>query len=247
MATGVGIPKSLGLTKETEDFRRVFHSMIELERVIPKLVSCPTNVDPVLVVGDGLSAADAVIKLLISGIPVVHSFRKTPRDTKSVLSKLSSTIYPEYHTVFRLMTGAITDPLYVVHQRTEVIEIKRDDNFDGSGQRTAVLRRITSKKRVNAGVEMEPLIDVNFSYAIILIGFQADLSFFTDNGRRLAVNSLKVIDSKSNLININPFTYQCNNEQDVYAVGPLVGDNFVRYAIGGSLATASNICAERYS
>lgn len=243
LATGVGIPKCLRVANENEDCKRIFHSMTELERNLPKLIKCPTALKPVLVVGDGLSAADVVIKLLISGIPIVHSFRKAPRDTKNVLSKLSSVVYPEYHTVFRLMTGSIADTLYVAHQRTEVVEFQQidDTNENCFGGRKAILKPIRSKKQRKSS-QSEPCIEVEFSYAIILIGFQADLSFFDDNGRHLAVNSSKPIDSKSNVININPFTYQCSNEPDVYAVGPLVGDNFVRYTVGGSLAAASNIC-----
>lgn len=56
----------------------------------------PTCQDPVLIVGAGLSAADAVIATRARNIPVLHVFRNKSAD----LSKqLPENMYPEYHKV----------------------------------------------------------------------------------------------------------------------------------------------------
>ena len=38
--------------------------------------------NPVLVVGDGLSAADAVIYCLLKNIPVIHCFKRSPKEIR---------------------------------------------------------------------------------------------------------------------------------------------------------------------
>lgn len=53
--------------------------------------------DPLLVVGAGLSAADAIVAALNQGVSTVHAFRKSPSDSSMIFKKLPSAIYPEYH------------------------------------------------------------------------------------------------------------------------------------------------------
>lgn len=255
LATGVTVPRQLGIPGEDEP--RVFHSAGQLDRAIPELLlldSIPTEyghrkraivaeekrrLDPVMVIGDGLNAADAVIKCLINGIPVAHSFRKTPKDPKQVLSKLSKVLYPEYHTVFQLMTGAAKDPLYTVYPRTQVQRFEFVDQDGNEGKRScnggvAVLRNLKS-----GSVER-----IRVSRVTVLIGFEADLSFLdTDSNEKekLTRDRGRPVDSKTNTLNVDPFTCRCIDEPDLYAVGPLIGDNFVRYVVGGSMAAAADI------
>ncbi|CAD5225064.1 unnamed protein product [Bursaphelenchus xylophilus] len=68
---------------------------------------------PVLVVGDGISAADSIMSCLKMGIPVIHVFRRSERELKNtMLARLSSSVYPEYAEVFSLMIGRSENPLY---------------------------------------------------------------------------------------------------------------------------------------
>jgi lysine/ornithine N-monooxygenase len=66
---------------------------------------------PVIIVGDGISAADAIIYCLEEKIPVLHVFRRTERQLKgTMLSRLSSNVYPEYSKIFDLMLQRTKHP-----------------------------------------------------------------------------------------------------------------------------------------
>lgn len=49
------------------------------------------------------------------------------------------------------------------------------------------------------------------------------------------------LSAKRNPIDVEPFTYQSTQQEGLYAVGPLAGDNFVRFVQGGALAVASSL------
>lgn len=82
------------------------------------------QIPPVLVVGAGLSAADAIMAARFRGIPVLHAFRNSlnewgkqtaERITTSYdrLQWLPDSIYPEYHKVYEMMAdGGTNYPLY---------------------------------------------------------------------------------------------------------------------------------------
>lgn len=89
------------------------------------LGSTDEQMPPVLVVGAGLSAADAIMATRFRGIPVLHAFRNsssewggkesTERITTSYdrLQWLPNSIYPEYHKVYEMMAdGGRNYPLY---------------------------------------------------------------------------------------------------------------------------------------
>lgn len=55
----------------------------------------------------------------------------------------------------------------------------------------------------------------------------------------------KPIDCKNNPIAVNKFTNELLEVPGVYALGPLVGDNFVRFIAGGALSISSALFNER--
>ena len=51
--------------------------------------------------------------------------------------------------------------------------------------------------------------------------------------------------SKNNPVDINIYTFESVLHRGLYAMGPLVGDNFVRFLQGGALGITSHILRKR--
>lgn len=210
------IPNSLGVPGEKLPF--VSHSLHEFESVIKN--KNPSDIrEPVLVVGAGLSAADAILMAIQSQVPVVHAFRRGPNDSNLILRKLPKNMYPEYHKVHSLMKGLDQSPWYKALPRQDVMEIKEGES---------VLLRAHVKGS-------EDITVLQVSHVAILIGSRPDLSFLPQEGRGLGTIKKYPIESKHNPIHVDPYSYQCVQELGLFAMGPLVGDNFVRFGQGGAL------------
>ena len=73
---------------------------------------------------------------------------------------------------------------------------------------------------------------VKVSHVVVLVGSSPDLDFLDDeSGRRgleLGILSGQPI-SRNNPIDIDLFTHESILQQGLYDMGPLVGDNFVRF------------------
>lgn len=223
IATGTfDIPNKLGLSGENLPY--VSHSLHEFESVINN-EQLNTNTDPVLVVGAGLSAADAVLMSLEKEIPIVHAFRRGANDSSVILKKLPQNMYPEYHKVHSLMKGTEQCPLYKPMPMQDVIELKEDKKALMKPRRT----------------KSSDITSVDISHAAILIGSRPDLSFLSQEGRNLGVVQKYPIESKHNPIDIDPYSYQSVHECGLFAMGPLVGDNFVRFGLGGAFAITHHL------
>ena len=97
LATGThDIPARLGVEGESLPF--VCHSFWELEAAISRGELDQTS-DPVLVVGAGLTAADAVLAAHHLNTPVYHAFRRSVTDPGLIFNQLPKVLYPEYHKV----------------------------------------------------------------------------------------------------------------------------------------------------
>lgn len=228
LATGTyDIPNKLGVSGES--LPHVSHSLHEFESVINNDLTL--NSDPVFIVGAGLSAADAVLMALEKEIPVIHVFRRGANDSSLVLKKLPPSMYPEYHKVHSLMKGVTTSPSYRPIAKQEVEEILEDKKV-----------LLTSPEKGCAEIS-----SVEVSHVVILIGSRPDLSFLPHGGRDLGVIKKFPIESKHNPIDINPYTYQSVHEPGLFAVGPLIGDNFVRFCLGGALGITNYLCAKETS
>ncbi|XP_046386313.1 oxidative stress-induced growth inhibitor 1-like [Ischnura elegans] len=239
LATGCSDrPNRLGIPGETLPF--VVHSLKDLDQALVALRSgCEggelsgANVDdPVLIVGAGLSAADAVLGIRFQGMSVLHAFRK-PTDPANgsgsssgiLLKQLPGHLYPEYHKVLQMMSEGRNGGSYRGYQALcggKLVEIRPDHKVCLAFENDEDLSDTREIHRV--------------SLVVILIGSKPDLSFLPHGGRHLAT------DSYSNTpVSINPYTHQCRSAPGLYALGPLVGDNFVRFLKGGALAVASQI------
>lgn len=225
LATGTyDIPNKLGVSGEI--LPHVSHSLHEFESVINNKLTL--NSDPVLIVGAGLSAADAVLMALDNEIPVVHVFRRGANDSNLVLKRLPPNMYPEYHKVHSLMKGSTSSPLYRPVAKQEVAEILEDKKV-----------LLTPSKKGCTEIS-----SLEVSHIVILIGARPDLSFLPLGGRDLGVIKKFPIESKHNPIDIDPYTYQSVHEPGLFAIGPLIGDNFVRFCLGGALGITSYLSSK---
>jgi thioredoxin reductase len=216
-------PNRVGLPNE--GLSHVLHSVNDLETFIHDGEGSGRDQedDPVLVLGAGLSAADAVIMLRAAGRRVVHAFRKSADDDSLVFRMLPPALYPEYHRVYGLMRSR-GDADYRPLPCHRLVEISSDGH-------DVVLAR----------VEDDELVHLRVSRLVVLIGASPDLSFLDPSIlTRLGVRAGEPI-GRSNPVDVDPFTCEVASVANIYAMGPLVGDNFVRFLQGGALAIANDL------
>jgi hypothetical protein len=302
-----------------ENLRYVLKSIRELEDKIkddlPRLQK-----DPLLVVGSGLSAADAILLAQKHHIRIIHVIRRSVNDSNLVFNKLPKKVYPEYQRVYETM----------IHNRYTNIDLTSDDtnnnvsantsiNSNNNSQRSYILydehsiKYFSSKRTVLLSnlkkqtchqvpqhsdkhlkclsrhlhlqnkshhhqhhlnelkeecetqqlsqnnncfkcvendtslmnykssmpltVSNDDQTEIKISYACVLIGFAPDLDFLPEEMvNELALDASKRMNLKDNPVGINPFTHESMKFKNLYAMGPLVGDNFVRFGTGGALA-----------
>lgn len=74
-------------------------------------------------------------------------------------------------------------------------------------------------------------------------GSKPDLSYLENGGNWLCKDPSKPFDCRSNPIEIDNYTYQVSKSprKGLYALGPLVGDNLVRFILGGAFGTLAHI------
>uniref|UniRef100_A0A3P8ULT5 Oxidative stress induced growth inhibitor family member 2 n=1 Tax=Cynoglossus semilaevis TaxID=244447 RepID=A0A3P8ULT5_CYNSE len=214
LATGASdSPIRLGV--EGEDLPFVYHSISDLGLALGR-GQLDMNSDPVLVVGAGLSAADAVLCACNSNVRVLHVFRKSTEDSDLIFKQLPKTLYPEYHKVYNMMSQAVNYTSFPDHC---VVSFQSDMK--------CLLQGINTLKAFKV------------SMALVLIGTNPDLFFLKGQGQYLGQDPTKPISCKQNPVDIYPYTFECTKEPGLFAMGPLVGDNFVRFLKGGALGITS--------
>ncbi|KAG8437728.1 hypothetical protein GDO86_008440, partial [Hymenochirus boettgeri] len=225
LATGTyDSPSWLGV--QGEDLPFVFHQISALEEAI-KMGHIQSHSDPVLIIGAGLTAADAVLLAHHYNIPVVHAFRRRVNDPALIFNQLPHIMYPEYHKVHQMMKeqsvfegGPYAGYMSLPEHHLVDFHCDRKCTFsDKHGQRKMF------------GISM----------ALVLIGSNPNLSFLPKNGTYLAIDTMQSVNSKRNPLDVDPFSYECFQEKGLYALGPLAGDYFVRFVQGGTLAAASSL------
>ncbi|XP_050295232.1 oxidative stress-induced growth inhibitor 1-like isoform X2 [Anthonomus grandis grandis] len=213
-------PNRLTLFKNIEDPHWLLHDLRSLETKLDEKLQMGDIRDPVLIVGGGLSAADAVMAVRSRNVPILHVFRGK---TAEFVRQLPENMYPEYHKVRQMMTdGGTSYPLYKAYPEHSVTD------FD--------VHRQTVRLTSHLGEETE----VKVSFAAVLIGSRPNLNFLPKN-MKLGVYPDREVDSKTNPVNINPLTHEVLGYDGLFAVGPLAGDNFVRYIPGGAVAVVSEL------
>ncbi|XP_041048359.1 oxidative stress-induced growth inhibitor 1-like [Carcharodon carcharias] len=231
LATGTyDSPTWLGI--DGEDLPFVYHTTSELEKIL-KDQERRVNFDPILIVGGGLTAADAVIGAHHSNASVIHVFRRGVNDPGLIFNQLPKVMYPEYHKVHQMMTqqSCTTSGPYDGY-----LSLPKHQVLCLTPNRKCIIQDLTSGERKT----------FNISMALILIGTKPNLTFLPNQGRSLAAKMELPVNSKHNPLDVDCYTYECVQERGLYALGPLVGDNFVRFLQGGALAVASALFKERH-
>lgn len=106
--------------------------------------------EPILVVGAGLSAADAIMASRFRGIPVLHAFRDASIDLDEVkksnnsgairLQYLPDSVYPEYYKVYEMMAdGGRNYPLYKALPNYSLVSLTSDISKHGKTEKRVVL------------------------------------------------------------------------------------------------------------
>lgn len=84
------------------------------------------------------------------------------------------------------------------------------------------------------------ILKYSVSFVAVLIGSRPDLRFLPDNVNLGNTRELP-IDCKNKIIPIDKRTHLIDNYNDLYAIGPLAGDKFVRFLPGGALAVITDL------
>lgn len=121
-----------------------------------------------------------------------------------MLSKLSTSIYPEYSKMYKLMTGKATNELYT---RITSGAVKKLDKH------VAIIE--TPNETIH-----EP-----FYILVACIGRRSELPMFPEK------------------LNFNN-DYRCESDPNIFGVGSLAGDHFIRYLVGGCLQVTSTLNIE---
>lgn len=247
LATGTtDLSNHLGIPGENTYPDWVTHDLNDLETRLGRLVnerdSTDEQMQPVLVVGAGLSAADAIMAARFRGVSVLHAFRNSSNEwSKETVEKITTSydrlqwlpnsIYPEYHKVYEMMAdGGTNYPLYKSLPGYTLVRLdEKDENMN-------------TRRTVTFSAPDGQLHTFEVSIAAILIGYKPDLSYLEHNGVGLGKLADKPIDSKSNPIEIDDFTYEViKATKGLYVLGPLAGNNFVRFVLGGALGILAHI------
>lgn len=236
LATGASdLPARLGV--EGEDFPYVFHSVRDFGKAVNHHKNLGPDSDPVLVVGAGLTAADAVLCAYNNNIPVLHAFRKQTDDPGLIFKQLPKTLYPEYHRVYHMMCSQtyLSHPSANPAVHNACTELYPDYTSFPEHCVHSFQPDMHCILRGMNGV----LKAFKVSMVLVLIGTYPSLSFLKEHGQYLGLDPSKPISCKHNPVDINPYTFECSAEPGLFAMGPLVGDNFVRFLKGGALGIAS--------
>lgn len=220
LACGVyGNPRRLDVPGE-EVVEFLTYTLPEFSKICSRAAATGT----VLVVGAGLSAADAVLLALKTGTEVVHVFERDPNDQKLIFSRMSKEVYPGYHHVHRLMQEREANLNYVCRARSQIAHLQ------DSGV------TITS-----ADGKHERWDDVKLGG--VFLGSNADLSFLPEKlvTKLGGTSGGGDVDAKHNPVAVEPVSFVTEASSSLYAIGSLVGDNFVRFGVGSALGAAQHI------
>lgn len=224
-------PRRLNVPGESLDVLSYGCPSPEALRAIASSVSLER---PLIVVGCGLTAADTVLLALQQSLPVVHVFGRAVSDTSLVVNRMPESVYPEYARVGKLMQTHVAAP-----DKPLVFDIK-EPYLSLQGHHVISVAPHSCSLQSSDGHE----ISLPCSHVFVAAGSRPNLSFLPQSGQNLAYEPGADFDCHVNPVDVDPISFESSRVPGLYAMGPLVGDNFVRFAIGGSLGITKSLSAK---
>ncbi|XP_058837549.1 oxidative stress-induced growth inhibitor 2-like [Topomyia yanbarensis] len=237
MANGASdLANRLGVKGEGLDMPWVKYELPHLERVLEQYDdNAMSHLKPVLIVGAGLSAADAVTICRSSGIPVIHVYRNR---TAGLDKMLPGNVYPEYHEVHRMMKDSnrkyeLYTPL-PEHTITDLTQTAYPGQKDS--HRVTVQHLKTGERR-----------EIDVSFCAILIGSRPDLRFMAGlfKGRTATQNGH---DARFSNNKRTTFGEKDSTLCETRPIQPLailsIAEQFLASRLGRKLFWFKNICAK---
>eukprot|EP00160_Parvularia_atlantis_P021168 Unigene9061_Nuclearia_a/m.27715 Unigene9061_Nuclearia_a/g.27715 ORF Unigene9061_Nuclearia_a/g.27715 Unigene9061_Nuclearia_a/m.27715 type:complete len:618 (+) Unigene9061_Nuclearia_a:48-1901(+) len=237
LAGGVfDVPQLLGVPGEHAS-PRVYHTAGKRADLAPATHTDRPARRTVVVVGSGIAAADAVFGAHAKGCNVVHLFKH--RTGTRPLAKLPAEEYPGYARLYGQMragkivvaddSGAYYMPL--ADAAVEAIVPGTDDEHGPVTVR--VLLPVPAGAPASAERHSVTLTDVEAVF--VLIGRRPCLGFLPQH----LLAATAVGDTQPVPLDRNTFAWP--GEPDLYAIGSLAGDKFVRFLWGGAVAVAGDL------
>ena len=218
LAGGLGAPMKLGVAGEDRDY------VLTLKTFRERLREIKERQGKVLIVGAGMSGADTVLLCLREGIPCYHAFKQKPNDPGLMLAGMEPGLYQEYYHVSALMKRTKTSPLYTPLGQHVVDEFKENGN--------CLLKNLENGEPVTISV----------TAVVVMIGYCTNLDYLPEEVRaHLYTDPAHPVHNKKNPLDVDLFSFKSEVFPNLYALGPLTGDNFVRFVFGSGLGCAQNI------
>ncbi|KAM3956624.1 LOW QUALITY PROTEIN: oxidative stress-induced growth inhibitor 1 [Aphomia sociella] len=159
--------------------RHALHALARLERALRRSPRRQVRVTqpPVLIVGSGVSAADAVWLTLRANLHALHLHR-TPAEA---LARLSPQTYPDYCQVYKMMCEGLSGNYsnYTSYPKHVIVDVTPDSD-DGPNSTDAEYD-IRPKRVKLLNLVTNEIIEVVVSIIAILIGSKPDLFFLQTN------------------------------------------------------------------
>ncbi|KAJ5167534.1 uncharacterized protein N7482_006315 [Penicillium canariense] len=222
----------------------------------PLLQTQSTPTVPLLVIGSGFSAADAIISASRDQ-KILHVFKWSPEDRPSPLRGCHQQAYPEYAGVYRLMKRAALAtesegkgprPKYRRGTSTAFMESRKwDDLYEG-----------VSNVEILAVEVKDGLAEVTFARPdgstfsrsarglVYAAGRRGTLGYLEPKLRAEVLGHNEADDAV-----ISGQTLRAKAIEDlevapgVYIIGSLTGDSLVRFAYGGCVSTAGHLLGDK--
>eukprot|EP01063_Lacrimia_lanifica_P014290 TRINITY_DN20915_c0_g1_i1.p1 TRINITY_DN20915_c0_g1~~TRINITY_DN20915_c0_g1_i1.p1 ORF type:complete len:523 (+),score=165.42 TRINITY_DN20915_c0_g1_i1:47-1570(+) len=185
-----------------------------------------------MVVGAGLTAADCIASHLAAlpadaPVTILHVFKELDA---SPLAKFkdASPMYREYGHLIALMQGAAQDPRYRPCSGRVLKSV--------SGTQEVVLGGAEGSGAAEETVRVDRLA--------LLLGSLPALDFLGPAERRRVAAMATIVERKFTLP-VDPWTLQVPGVHNLYAAGPVRGDNFVRFVVGDGVFITRSILKQR--